>query len=379
MLKKLSLCLAFVSVLIVFTGCQNNESTPTPIPVPTNTPAPTATPEPTQTPAPTAIPEPTKDPYVELNAAAYAANDRLGRGINLGNGLDGIREGAAGLYLQEQYFVDIADAGFDSVRVPVRFSAHTEISEPYEIDFYFLDRIDWVIEQAFANDLNVIIDVHHFEAIMQQPETQVDRLTAIWQQLGERYKDYPDSLYFELLNEPQDNLDSDTWNEIFPVVLEAVRETNPERYVIIGPEFWSNIDRLPTLDLPVDDRYLIATFHYYSPFEFTHQGASWAGTDNTEANTPWGSEADVNQLQAEFDTAYEWSQEQQRPLFLGEFGVYYAAPEESKLAWLAAVREEAEAREFSWSAWDFGTDFAIYNLPQKKWREPNLRALIPES
>jgi len=45
--------------------------------------------------------------------------------------------------------------------------------------------------------------------------------------------------------------------------------------------------------------------------------------------------------------------------------------------WTSTVRAEAEKRDFSWAYWDFGTDFAVYNLATKEWREPILRALIP--
>ena len=57
-----------------------------------------------------------------LNAATFEANARLGRGVNLGNALEAPSEGSWGLYLKEEYFKDIAEAGFDSVRVPIRWS-----------------------------------------------------------------------------------------------------------------------------------------------------------------------------------------------------------------------------------------------------------------
>ena len=56
--------------------------------------------------------------------------------------------------------------------------------------------------------------------------------------------------------------------------MREVRASNPTRPVVIGGEFWSGIDSLATLPLP-DDPYLVATFHYYEPFAFTHQGAPW--------------------------------------------------------------------------------------------------------
>lgn len=312
-----------------------------------------------------------------LNAETFEANARIGRGINLGNALEAPSEGSWGLYLKEEYFKEIAEAGFDSVRVPIRWSKYASLYEPYEIQENFFQRIDWVIEQAFANDLAVIINAHHFEAIMQMPEIQIDRLAAIWRQIAERYRDYPDTLYFEILNEPNAKLEGDLWNQAFPPALAAIRETNPERYVIIGPDNWNNIHQLDMLELPEDDRRIIVTFHYYLPHEFTHQGADWSSASDVK-DKPWGSAADIKELTGNFDAALKWSQENGRPLFIGEFGVYHTAPEESRLLWLSTVRAEAEARGFSWAHWDFGTNFGAYRLAAREWREPTLRALIPE-
>jgi aryl-phospho-beta-D-glucosidase BglC (GH1 family) len=52
---------------------------------------------------------------------------RLGRGISLGNALDTLREGDAGFRLRDQYFADIRDAGFETVRLPVKWSAHASV------------------------------------------------------------------------------------------------------------------------------------------------------------------------------------------------------------------------------------------------------------
>jgi endoglucanase len=324
----------------------------------------------------TAQSQATLDAYSAIDAQTYAANVRIGRSINLGNALEGPREGAWGLYLKEEYFVEIAKAGFDSVRVPIRWSAYAAVEPPYEISQLIFDRIDWVIEQAFANDLAVIINIHHFDAMMQMPEIQADRLATIWRQIAEHYQGYPDTLYFEILNEPNANLDSTLWNRFFPQALAAIRETNPERYVIIGPDQWNSIDRLSTLELPVADRRIIVTFHYYKPHEFTHQGASWSSAAEIKDH-PWGSETEVNALTADFDAALAWSEHEQRPLFIGEFGVFGQVPDDVRAVWLSTVRAEAEKRGFSWAHWDFGTNFAAYDLSTKTWSEPILRALIP--
>lgn len=69
----------------------------------------------------------TAEALAAIDAQTYAANARIGRAINLGNGLEAPNEGAWGLYLKEQYFVDIAEAGFDSVRIPIRWSAYAGV------------------------------------------------------------------------------------------------------------------------------------------------------------------------------------------------------------------------------------------------------------
>ena len=55
----------------------------------------------------------------------------LGRGISFGNALDAVREGDAGFRLRERYFAEVRDAGFDTVRLPVKWSAHADESSPY--------------------------------------------------------------------------------------------------------------------------------------------------------------------------------------------------------------------------------------------------------
>jgi hypothetical protein len=60
----------------------------------------------------------------DAGMAFDAMNCRLGRGISFGNALDTLREGDAGFRLQERYFAEVRAAGFDTVRLPVKWSAH---------------------------------------------------------------------------------------------------------------------------------------------------------------------------------------------------------------------------------------------------------------
>lgn len=57
----------------------------------------------------------------------FEQNTALGRGINLGNALEAPNEGEWGVVLQKRFFELIQDQGFSSVRIPIRWSAHTSM------------------------------------------------------------------------------------------------------------------------------------------------------------------------------------------------------------------------------------------------------------
>lgn len=214
-------------------------------------------------------------------------NNALGRGINFGNVLEGPREGEIGL--DAAYFVTIAEAGFTHVRLPVSWAGYADAEPPYLIpdgddptidhpDYSNIwERVDWAIEQAAANELLIIINMHLYDEIHADPLAERDRYLAMWAQIGERYADAAEHVVFELLNEPHQTFDvePELWNELAADALAIVRQTNPDRPVLIGPVGYNSVGRLDDLTLP-DDPNLIATVHIYEPFSFTHQGATWS-------------------------------------------------------------------------------------------------------
>ena len=84
---------------------------------------------------------------------AFYFNRLLGRGINLGNALEAPREGEWGVTLRDEYFQRIKEAGFHSVRIPIRWSAHAKPAAPFTIDDTFFRRIDWAIDQTLSRGL----------------------------------------------------------------------------------------------------------------------------------------------------------------------------------------------------------------------------------
>ncbi len=310
---------------------------------------------------------------------AFTQNERLRRSVNLGNALEAPNEGEWGMTLEADFFKIIREGGFEAVRVPIRWSAHAAQDPPYTIDPAFFDRIDWVVEQALANDLAVILDLHHYEEIMPSPSAHRERFLALWDQIAQHYQSAPDSVFFELLNEPNGKIAAGgTWNELLVRGIETVRQTNPRRTIIVGPVDWNSIDRLSSLALPEEERNLIVTVHYYQPFHFTHQGAEWAEGADAWLGTTWsGSEREQLSLRADLEKAARWGTKNRRPIFLGEFGAYSKADMDSRALWTAFVAREAEKLGISWAYWEFGAGFGVYDREKGEWVEPIHTALIP--
>lgn len=330
---------------------------------------------PTDTPVQEATPVPSPTPDVW---DAYAQNARLGRGVNLGNALEAPSEGDWGVVLQEEYFALIEIGGFDAVRIPIRWSAHAGQSAPYTIDASFFERIDWAVEQALSRDLLVVLNMHHYEEIFVDPDEHEERFLALWEQIAAHYQDYPPELLFEILNEPHDMLTANGWNRLLVKALDVIRQTNPNRNVVIGPASWNNVSELRNLELPEDDRHIIVTFHYYEPFRFTHQGAEWVDGSDPWLGTMWtGTEGQQASIIGDLDVAAAWAEANDRPLYMGEFGAYSKADMESRAMWTSFVARQAEERRMSWAYWEFCSGFGVFDLGLGRWNEDILAALVP--
>jgi endoglucanase len=300
--------------------------------------------------------------------------DARWRGINFGRALDtGLAAGDT--WLRERHFDVVRAAGLDTVRVPVKWSAHQAAEPPWRVADGFFDRVDCAIDAALRRELNVVLDVHHFDDLSADVDRHRDPFLALWAQIAERYADRGPRLCFELLNEPHDPMTADTWNALLVDALGVVRAVDATRTVIVGPVRWNIVDALPTLRLPDDER-LVVTVHYYSPFRFTHQGAHWLDGADGWLGTSWGSDAERARVRADLEAAAAWAREQGRPLFVGEFGAIDKAGTAARAAWTAHVRSEADRLGLSWAYWSFASDFGAFDLERDAWRAPLVEALL---
>lgn len=302
----------------------------------------------------------------------------LGRGVNLGNIFEPPNEGDWGVTMEWEYLDSIAAKGFSHIRVPVRWHTHFDSVSPLTIDPSFLSRVDTTIQKALDLGLYVLIDAHHYETLYEDPTGKREEFLQLWTLLANHYKEYDEKLLFEPLNEPHKNLSAEKWNDLLAAVIDTIRVTNPTRPLIIGLAEYGGMDGLYKLRVPENEKRAIVSVHYYLPFQFTHQGASWVGDQSQEwLGTTWdGSYQEKMDIFTHLEKLRQYRDSSGIPIHIGEFGAYEDAPMESRARWTEFCARAFERYDFPWSYWEFCAGFGLYDLSQKMWKEELITPIL---
>ncbi len=178
-------------------------------------------------------------------------------------------------YITEADIANIRQMGFDHVRVG--FDQIVMEEEPYKYRERTFRKIDDFIRWCEKHNLNMVLNLHKavgnycdiYEKVQLLDNAELqNRFVALWLEFERRYHNKP-GLAFEILNEVRD-VDPEKWNDLADRTLKAIREKNPDRWVVIGSTCWNSPGTLSKLRI-WDDPKVVYTFHMYSPFEFTHQ------------------------------------------------------------------------------------------------------------
>lgn len=302
------------------------------------------------------------------------------RCINMGNSLENSKTSewgggwGGGGNIAPSDFANIKNKGFDTVRIPVRWNEYTGAGPDYTIEPEFVSKVKGIVDSALEQDLNVILNVHHFREIMKTPETETPKLAALWEQIGDIFKDYPDDLWFETLNEPSENLKGELMRQAQRVSVKAIRNKNPDRLIILGGDFWSGYRELKSNIAPPDAN-IIYTFHYYEPFDFTHYLAEWTKPNMPKTLRNWGNKSDKADLKTAIQSIVNYRDSVNRPVFLGEFGVYTTIKNKDRAKWITSVRAEMESADIPWCLWAYANTFPAYNPDTQKWDQSVVKAL----
>jgi endoglucanase len=337
---------------------------------------------------------PEMKPIASHHTPAYRAAKMFERGVNLGDYLEAPpRYFGRGVTVSAGEFADMKREGFDHVRVPIGWQHYAGPAPDYTLSPVIFSRVDFVVTNALANGLAVMINIHHFDELDNDPAGATDEFLKIWQQIAAHYRSFPKQLAFELDNEPHENATTALMNPIYARVIQLIRESNPRRIIFVEPGSWGSIDELKNLVLPPDNN-VIVSVHCYEPFHFTHQGAGWAGAD-VEATgivfpgppaqplvldpkldvKPWVRDwirkyntlptaenpSSALAFAGKLKYVRAWSDFYGRPVHLGEFGAYIKADQQSRANFYAAFRQAAEAQHIGWCIWDWSANFRYWD------------------
>ena len=306
-------------------------------------------------------PPPTPNSYAPA-AAAHATTGvalPLGKCVNLSNMLEAPNEGDWGRAFQDQDATRIKQAGFVTVRLPVRFSGHALAAAPYTIDAAFMARVHHVVDANLAAGLNVIIDMHNYDELFTDPDAHKTRFAELWRQIGASFQGAPANVWFELINEPHGSLTDANLLAVLTPALAALRTTNPTRPVIVGGQNYSGVDSLATVAFPNDPN-IVPTFHYYDPFDFTHQGATFVNPV-LPTGRQFGTAADNAQLDANLVKIMNFMNRTGRVPFAGEYGAYDQIPLDQRVAYYRTISSAFASIGIQSCAWGYTNTFNLWN------------------
>ncbi|MEQ8413106.1 MAG: cellulase family glycosylhydrolase [Imperialibacter sp.] len=251
------------------------------------------------------------------------------------------------------------------------------VDPPYMINADFLQRIQAVVDTALKYKLHIIVNMHHHDSLFENVTREEPRFLSQWNQIADYFKNYPDSVLFEVLNEPHGEITPALWNDLFTKALAEIRKSNPTRSVILGVAEYGGLTAVPQLEVP-DDDHLILSIHYYNPFHFTHQGADWVGPEtHAWLGTEWNdTEAERLTVVNEFKVAQAFAEERNLPFNVGEFGAFSTADIDSRVRWTTYLARWFESQNMSWAYWEFSAGFGVYDPANKSFLEPLVDALL---
>lgn len=284
-------------------------------------------------------------------------------------------------------FLNIKSLGADVIRLPINLHKMTSGYPEYKLDPVFLYFINKAVDLAEETKINIILDNHSDQLGSVTPDSIDKVLVPVWKQMAQEFSSRSSFVHYEILNEPRGISDT-KWNEIQQKVIDAIRVYDKFHYIIAGPSNWNSFYNLKNLKV-FNDPKIIYTFHFYDPFLFTHQGASWtdpsmvalsgmpfpysaAGMPSFPASLKgtwiesnfnnYKQEGTVEKVKALIDIAKKFKTDNNVILYCGEFGVYMPnSANNDRIVWYELVRKYLEESGISWTIWDYHGGFGVFH------------------
>lgn len=180
-------------------------------------------------------------------------------------------------------------AGFDAVRLPVRWQCHITDALQMTIDAQWLQHVKEVVDWCLACDMKVVINTHHDKWLESRPtyyyQTENNqKLTLLWTQIADAFKDYDYRLAFAGTNEvhvpnnwsaptAENQAVQNSYNQTFVNAVRATGGNNLKRHLVVQTYNCSADFGLSGFTTPTDiadngNDYMSVEIHYYTPWDY---------------------------------------------------------------------------------------------------------------
>ena len=282
--------------------------------------------------------------------------------------------------------------GFDHVRFTIEPAPLFNWEDPTKLKAEYLRFLDNALDMILAPGLAVIVDIHpsdEFKLRLNSNDRQIEAFGKFWQALAQHLSTRdPERVFLEVINEP---MVEDGYRRfgMQGKLISAIRAGAPQHTIIAAGHRWSGLAELLFLQ-PYADRNIIYNFHFYEPFAFTYQGATWAGANLPfYKNIPYPSSPEIvsqvldtihdeparynllrygedrwnaARIDREVSMAAAWAAKYQVPLTCNEFGAFRNfAPPADRAVWIADMRTVLEKYGIGWTMWDYAGSFGVVN------------------
>lgn len=296
-------------------------------------------------------------------------------------------------------FQNIKSLGCDVIRLPINLFYMTNGSPDYTIDPLMYEFLDQAVNWAEELQMYLILDNHTTDDLASKNANLETVLKKVWVQMAEHYKNRSNYILYEILNEPNGTLTTAAWGKIQQAAITAIRTVDTKHTIVVGGADFNSYTELAALPVYTDNN-LIYTFHFYDPFVFTHQGASWpspsmaslanvpfpynastmpstpsalAGTWVANALTNYKNEGTLAKVKSLIDIAVAFKTSRNVKVYCGEFGVYIPnSPNADRNYWYQEVRKYLEAKQIPWTIWDYQGGFGLFTKGSAELFDYNL-------
>lgn len=323
----------------------------------------------------------------------------LSKGINLSNWFNDYSSATAySTRFTAAAMQQIKALGFTYVRIPIGSSVLYNAANPSQLNNTQLLQVDAGVKRAIDAGLGVTINLHpsqnNLDSLLAADPLTVLKVGAYWKAMAAYFKKYSaDKLFFEVYNEPHasagglTNQPKTWWQSVQQQLIASIRTETTTHYIIAGGEDWNSINGLLLLQ-PYTFPNVIYNFHFYDPFLFTHQGASWvswepaflarnvpypsspeavapllpAASQNLKDALAWyGSQRyNSDSLDRWVKRAVNWAAINNVRLICNEFGAYKAfSHRQSRLQYLTDMRTVLERNNVGWAMWEYDEGFGL--------------------